>query len=104
MRSEITHLQSQDTQEKIVWVDIGAQLEAITNHEELARFFDRSKRLYAIDRKNRKIFGADALVAIWELLPGRWWWLAIGMHMPIIREPLFWLYHRSALKRFKQHA
>jgi predicted DCC family thiol-disulfide oxidoreductase YuxK len=96
---EIAHYRQIDRANRIQWIDITQDGEALA-----AVGLDLSsamRRLHVLETNGRLLSGVDAFVAIWRRLP-RWRWLAHLVTGLRLRRPLEWAYVRFAERRFRR--
>lgn len=66
-RREISHYQKIDKEQRVEWIDIHADPEALTPYG--IEWTDAMQRIHLIDSRQQLQTGAYAFVALWEKLP-----------------------------------
>ena len=96
---EIAHYRKIDRADRIRWVDITRESEALS-----AAGLDlpsAMRRLHVQDTDGRMLSGVEGFVAIWRRLP-RWHLLARLVTGLRLVGPLEWAYQRFAERRFRR--
>ena len=96
---EIAHYRKIDRADRIRWVDITRESEALS-----AAGLDlpsAMRRLHVQDTDGRMLSGVEGFVAIWRRLP-RWHLLARLVTGMRLVGPLEWAYQRFAERRFRR--
>ena len=98
-RKEVAHYQRRDRDERVRWVDISREPEALAPlGVDLATAM---RRLHATDEHGRLVIGVAAFVAIWRQLPG-YRHLARAVTTLRLTPLLDWGYARFAAWRLRR--
>ncbi len=95
---EIDHYRKIDRDNRIQWVDITQEADALTSAG--LDLPSAMRRLHVQESDGRLLSGVDAFVAIWQRLP-RWRLLAGLVTGLRLTQPLEWGYRRFAERRFR---